>query len=89
VVATVSGHDITTSFDCARPGCDGHANVDDGLCPHCSRLARASAQAGAASAGKLETTVHGLLGLAREFDGELRLFREDVAEARRVLDRRA
>jgi hypothetical protein len=84
-VQAVSGHDLTRTYDCARPGCEGEAEVEGGLCPHCTRMARERAQEGSEQAGKLETATLALIGLARELDAELAAWQTDVEEAREQL----
>ena len=81
----ISGHELLTSFDCVRPGCEGEAEVEGGLCSSCTRAARERAQQGAAHAGKLETGALALIGLARELDAELAAWHADVEEARKRL----
>lgn len=70
-----------------RPGCRGEAEVAGGLCLFCTRAARETARGGAAHAGKLETGVLALMGLARELDAELR-WHDEVEEARGRASRR-
>ena len=79
---STSAADVVKSFDCAAPGCRGEADVAGGLCPFCTRAAREQAREGAVHAGKLETGVLALLGLARELDAEVRSWRAEVEEAR-------
>jgi hypothetical protein len=45
------------------------------------------AREGAPTAGKLETAALALVGLGRELDAEVALFRNSVEEARRVVGR--
>jgi hypothetical protein len=86
-VAANSAHDLTRGYDCARPGCEGEAEVEGGLCPHCTRTARERAQEGSEQAGKLETATLALIGLARELDAELAAWHADVEEAKRLIAR--
>jgi hypothetical protein len=81
-MASTSAADLLTSFDCAAPGCRGEAEVAGGLCLFCTRAAREQAREGAAHAGKLETGVLALMGLARELNAELRSWHAEVEEAR-------
>ena len=83
----VSGHDLTRSYDCARPGCEGEAEVEGGLCRSCTRMARERAQEGSEHAGKLEAATLALIGLARELDAELAAWHADVEDARRLIAR--
>jgi hypothetical protein len=81
-VSAVPAHELTQTFDCAVPGCPGEAEVSGGLCLYCTKVARERAREGSAYAGKLETGVLALMGLARELDAELRSWHAEVEEAR-------
>jgi hypothetical protein len=79
---SISAAEFVRSFDCAVRGCREEAEVEGGLCRHCTRAARERAREGAAHAGKLETGALALVGLARELDAELAAWHADVADAR-------
>jgi hypothetical protein len=62
-VTTAQAHELVRSFDCAARGCREEAEVEGGLCRHCTKAARERAREGAAHAGKLETGALDLVGV--------------------------